>query len=1163
VHAAQAISGRDLAARGRVSRPRAELVADRFLAVPGNEIIDLATGDEVTLKIETVSGRVNDAEQAAWALRCEWFFRRRHRALAPLIDYGALGRDARFEAWQCRDASKAPNGCGGDRAVVDSASAFLRANGLTTFGPSPVVYLCGQARVVIPDAGCGYEASAPAEPLHPPSLGVCGMRLIERQPVSRLAEAFAHSFGARSRAVSLWGPAGSGVTTAVRELARAARLQGFVPINAGGTRHAAPLVSGRTLFLIADSGSSRGWRVLLEWLMRSARPHVVLFAGPNEVPHLDGLPLDALPAEALANAVEPRCVDPVLVRRLTDASRRSGGLPGRFARLLWGDEDGHARTGFSKASEASGSYRVEPHGTSTLIAVPPAWPSSSELSALRRRLMDGMQLVENNRHAPGGRVLRQAIGALVRRNDLVHAARGELALAIAALARGRIDEALTWLASARDHATAAEGEPSLLLQAAVLCGQGRLEQGRLDEAESILHGAVIAARGQKVSAMMCDARIALARLLFWRGRFEEAYQAVTIAAEQLESIDQAARVAMSIRLSMMASYVAVGRGDFGVAIAQATHAIQAAEAAGDSRLMGQSTLAAAFSHLAVGDTMAVERDIARCLAAARTARDPLTALEARLLAAERVRRSGRDPRTVTPAGPLAHIRQLHLPRLPATIRARADLLGDLIAATAPTETVVLRHTAGTGLHALALFAPLRTIPASSTQRTIEDLLEVLHCCQNAADENKALSSICSRLRLQLGAASIAFVAHDGLVIASDGSRPDVQVARRVAAATQPIAPHLLNGSIEGGAPVQYAGEIQAVLIGRWTLGAPCDYAHAVKVMTLAATASAPAVAEVLARRAESLAQAPDGIVGLSQPIVEVRRAIERAAAAPFAVLILGESGAGKELVARSLHRRSPRRDRPFRTVNCAALADDLVESELFGHARGAFTGAVVERPGVFEDAHTGTLFLDEIGELSPRAQAKVLRTLQEGEIRRVGENISRRVDVRIVAATNRDLSRDAAAGRFRHDLLYRLDVVRIVVPPLRERRDDIAMLAERFWTEATMRVGSRAALARATLAVLARYDWPGNVRELQNVLAALAVRSPRRGLIGPTALPPLFGASESARSCRLDEARRTFEERFVRAALVRTGGHRAHAAAELGVTRQGLTKLMTRLGISD
>src|SRR5205823_7160569 len=164
------------------------------------------------------------------------------------------------------------------------------------------------------------------------------------------------------------------------------------------------------------------------------------------------------------------------------------------------------------------------------------------------------------------------------------------------------------------------------------------------------------------------------------------------------------------------------------------------------------------------------------------------------------------------------------------------------------------------------------------------------------------------------------------------------------------------------------------------------------------------------------------------------------------------------------HRRSPRRDRPFAVVNCAALPGELVESELFGHSRGAFTGALAERPGVFEEAHTGTLFLDEIGELSLRAQAKVLRTSQEGELRRVGENIPRRVDVRLVAATNRDLRQEAAAGRFRVDLLYRLDVIRIPLPPLRDRREDIPILAEHFWRDATSRVGSRATLAVSTLA---------------------------------------------------------------------------------------------------
>jgi DNA-binding NtrC family response regulator len=238
-----------------------------------------------------------------------------------------------------------------------------------------------------------------------------------------------------------------------------------------------------------------------------------------------------------------------------------------------------------------------------------------------------------------------------------------------------------------------------------------------------------------------------------------------------------------------------------------------------------------------------------------------------------------------------------------------------------------------------------------------------------------------------------------------------------------------------------------------------------------------------------------------------------------------------------------------------------VESELFGHARGAFTGAVGERPGVFEEASGGTLLLDEIAELSPRAQAKLLRVIQEGELRRIGENVSRRIDVRVVSATNRDLREETAAGRFRLDLLYRLDVVRIKVPPLRDRREDIPVLAEHYWQQASSRVGSRATLSVAAVAALTRYDWPGNVRELQNVLASLAVRSAKRGVVSPTALGPQFVSATPGEQSRLDEARRTFEDRFVRAALARTGGHRSRAAHELGVTRQGLAKLMERLGI--
>ena len=248
-------------------------------------------------------------------------------------------------------------------------------------------------------------------------------------------------------------------------------------------------------------------------------------------------------------------------------------------------------------------------------------------------------------------------------------------------------------------------------------------------------------------------------------------------------------------------------------------------------------------------------------------------------------------------------------------------------------------------------------------------------------------------------------------------------------------------------------------------------------------------------------------------------------------------------------------------MNCAALSDELIEAELFGHTRGAFTGASGDRAGLFEEADGGTLFLDEIGELSARAQAKLLRVLQDGEVRRVGENLSRRVDVRIIAATNRRLDQEAAAGRFRADLRFRLDVVRIEVPPLRDRASDVPMLASRFWDEAAGRVGTRATLSPDAVAALSRYEWPGNVRELQNVIAWIAVQSPRRGRIGSAALPAHVAHAATPTGTTFEEARQEFERRFVKAALASADGQRARAAEALGITRQGLAKMMRRLGL--
>lgn len=308
------------------------------------------------------------------------------------------------------------------------------------------------------------------------------------------------------------------------------------------------------------------------------------------------------------------------------------------------------------------------------------------------------------------------------------------------------------------------------------------------------------------------------------------------------------------------------------------------------------------------------------------------------------------------------------------------------------------------------------------------------------------------------------------------------------------------------------------------------------------------------------------ILGISPAIRLVRDAIVRASTMPFPVLIEGESGTGKELVARAVHRLSARRDRRFAAINCAALADELVDAELFGHARGAFTGAVGPRTGLFEDAHGGSLFLDEVAELSLRAQAKLLRAIQEREVRRLGENVSRAVDARLIAATNRRLSQMVATGQFREDLLFRLAVVRLQLPPLRDRMEDVPLLVHAHWDRLSREAGKRAWIGPDALARLGAHEWPGNVRELQNVMAALVVLAPARGRIGSRHVEQVLSDSAplvSGSPMSLERARTSCERRTIAAALARHGGRRMAAARELGLSRQGLTKAMRRLHLAS
>jgi two-component system response regulator HydG len=312
------------------------------------------------------------------------------------------------------------------------------------------------------------------------------------------------------------------------------------------------------------------------------------------------------------------------------------------------------------------------------------------------------------------------------------------------------------------------------------------------------------------------------------------------------------------------------------------------------------------------------------------------------------------------------------------------------------------------------------------------------------------------------------------------------------------------------------------------------------------------------------------IIGKSDPMKELLAMVAMVAGTEATALITGESGTGKELVAKAIHYNSPRKGRPFVVVNCAALTETLLESELFGHEKGAFTGAERRREGRFMQANTGTIFLDEIGEMSSTMQAKLLRVIQEREIQRVGSDVILKVDVRILAATNRDLLEEVASGRFREDLFYRLNVVSLKVPPLKERQEDIPLLAQHFLDRYSDKNGKRVkGFTPLAMDMLLKYGWPGNVRELENAVERAVILVPGEYISErelPLSIiqayphskepPPLPTASLRPQS--LDEV----EREAILSALAATEGNKSEAARRLGITRKTLHKKLQQYGKS-
>ena len=337
------------------------------------------------------------------------------------------------------------------------------------------------------------------------------------------------------------------------------------------------------------------------------------------------------------------------------------------------------------------------------------------------------------------------------------------------------------------------------------------------------------------------------------------------------------------------------------------------------------------------------------------------------------------------------------------------------------------------------------------------------------------------------------------------------------------------------------------------------------------------IAEIKATVGRALAQAahgevappprgrlePETLLGRSAAMLEVYKQIARAADSSAPVLIQGESGTGKELVARAIHSHGRRTSRPFVAVNCGAIAETLLDSELFGHARGSFTGAIGDRRGLFEQAGDGTMFLDEIGETSPALQVKLLRVLEESEVRPVGATRTVSVAARIIAATNVDLAREVAENRFRQDLFYRLSVIVIVVPPLRERRGDIPLLISRFLESACNRASRRVDFAPEAIEALTAYAWPGNVRELENTIERLVLFS-RASILEAGDLPPAI----KSRGPGLEEGLFTdlptldeLERRYLLHVLRTVDGNRSRAASVMGVDRRTLYRMAERFGV--
>jgi DNA-binding NtrC family response regulator len=1163
------------------------LVLERFVTLDGTRAVDLATGDLVQLR--TTAGREDRAARRAQA--AARLSSMRIPGMAPLVDYGASGRDEWVEAYRLAPSSGSPGGCDDPPLPAATIVALLAAAGCVADDLAP-----------LQDAGVDPIGAALFVPLecvadgdrhwvgHPSNReGVPGVATVieRRDEVEPVAEFMLGPAEAGARIIRIAAPAGAGLRTFFEAVAREARLAGFVPASVrfcSETACALPglgpaaihaLLRDRHVVVLDASNAppeAAAPTAVARFLSRldttGGRPHVVVCrgAGPAGEPVVT---LGPMRAGQLRRTVICAGFDAGLVERaVTTALRESGGWPGTFARAV------RAQLGLRPAAKpywfvASSAAEVREALPGPVAGGVTAETETANIDAVLER---GHELAARGRHAAAERLLRRTVGYLHRRHRAAGEARAHLALGRLLLARGRRQDARDAFEESRrlwDEAQDAAGVVTTLLHLGAL----HIDDGALPAAESVLRTAGVGASHAGLDPLGRAAGLLLARCLYWQGRHEDSWKVVAGLETSTGGWPREAS-AVAERASSVAS-----TGGWG------TSAAIYPEPPGLSAVAAEIGVRAALGRQDAGLA-------ARRLAAAGEVRAEHGPIHAATLLALRMLVQGAlgdaDAVARTAASGFKLMRRLHAPLATQEVRlAHLEALIDAGAA-APAAACLQRlnarpRAAASGLARLRLGMLAERLRALTGKATVggdagdgeidtSAVLRILQHCHESRSESEAVSGVCQTVRTVLGASAVsAFVLIEGAMrqVASAGSRAcRSDLAERAAASLLPMGPADSAAGRELAAPVRYGGGAVGALVVRWAPGASGGgQGRASGILAASAVAVGPALA-ALSSAPLPRSGADDGLGDLGGPsaaMAEVRSQVGRAAAAPYPVLILGESGTGKELIAKAIHAGSARRARRFCAVNCAALNDELFETELFGHARGSFTGAASDRPGLFEEADGGTLFLDEVGELSPRAQAKLLRAIQEGEIRRVGENHPRRVDARVVAATNRTLADEVKAGRFRHDLLYRLDVVRIVVPPLRDRPEDVGPLARAFWRDAMRRTGGQAELSSSAIAALARYSWPGNVRELQNTLAALAVYAPARGRVGPARLPAAIvgtPAAGPAEPLTLAEARRRFEAGFVRATLARAGGHRSEAASALGLSRQGLAKAIARLEIA-